>query len=218
MTQATEEMIRYFEAAGTVRTAHRQDIIYLQGDSAPQLYLVAKGRVRMFFIGEDGREVTYQIIGEGQIFGESAFLSHVTRPASMSAVTDVMLISCNIHRLLPFPRAYPQLGEAILELLADNYQFLCNQVKRLSVYDRYQRIASYLLEQTLRDNGGVGIVDGILPYTHEELGVCLNLNRVTVTKVLNEFQAQGLVKLGRKQIQVTDRDGLLAVVHPDSGR
>ena len=90
--------------------------------------------------------------------------------------------------------------------------FLCAQVRRLTVYDRFQRVASYLLDQTEEDKPGVGIVDGILPYTHEELGVCLNLNRVTVTNVLNRFEKEGLVRLGRKKIQVVDRGGLRGII------
>ena len=105
-----------------------------------------------------------------------------------------------------------ELNEAVLTLLTDNYDFLCAQVRRLTVYNRFQRVASYLLDQTAEDNAGIGIVNSTLPYTHEELGVCLNLNRVTVTNILNQFQKQGIVKLGRKKIQVIDKEKLREIL------
>jgi len=44
----------------------------MQGDRSSNLYLVKSGRVRMFYIGENGKVVTYRIIGEGQLIGEAA--------------------------------------------------------------------------------------------------------------------------------------------------
>lgn len=172
------------------------------------LYLISRGRVRMFFIGKDGNEVTYQIIGERQLFSESAFLSHTARPATISAVTETTLISCEFRQLSVYLGQSKELSQVILSLLADNYQFLCRQVRRLSIYNRFQRIASYLLDQSEPGNDGIGVSKGILPYTHEELGVCLNLNRVTVTRLLNEFQKKGLVELERKRIRIINREGL----------
>jgi len=57
-----------------------------------------------------------------------------------------------------------------------------------------------------------GVIDETLPYTHEELGVCLNLNRVTVTRVLKEFRESGYIELGQKKIKVINRRGLETVI------
>lgn len=216
MIKASREVIQYFEKVGNIRHFKKDDLVYMQGDTSPNIYLIAQGRVRMFFIGNDGKEITYQIIGEGQLIGESAFLGYAARPTTIRAVNDVTLISCPVKRLQPFLQQSRELTEVLLALLTDNYNFLCSQVRRLTVYDRFQRVASYLLDQTAQDNRGMGIKDNILPYTHEELGVCLNLNRVTVTKVLNEFQQRNLVKLGRKKIQVVDKAGLEAIIGKES--
>ncbi len=215
MIQVSEQVISILKKAGQIQSFPKSSLIYLQGDSSAKLHLVTRGRVRMFFFGEDGKEVTFQIIGEGQFFGESAFLSHASGQTSISAVTDVSLISISAKNLLPYLSQSEELSITVLHLLSDNYQFLCNQVKRLSVYDSHQKVASYLVEQTMNNPSGVGIHNDILPYTHEELGVCLGLNRVTVTKILNQFRAQGYVELGRKKIKVLDMEGLTRIYAPD---
>lgn len=212
MIQASDEIIRYFEQAGNVRHIAKDEILYMQGDASPNIYLIAKGRVRMFFTSNEGKEITYQIIGERQLIGESAFLGHAARPTTIRAVNDVSLLSCPVRSLKPYLMESRELNEAVLTLLTDNYDFLCAQVRRLTVYNRFQRVASYLLDQTAEDNAGIGIVNSTLPYTHEELGVCLNLNRVTVTNILNQFQKQGIVKLGRKKIQVIDKEKLREIL------
>ena len=212
MIQASDEIIRYFEQAGNIRHLAKDEILYMQGDASPNIYLIAKGRVRMFFTSNEGKEITYQIIGERQLIGESAFLGHAARPTTIRAVNDVSLLSCPVRSLKPYLMESRELNEAVLTLLTDNYDFLCAQVRRLTVYNRFQRVASYLLDQTAEDNAGIGIVNSTLPYTHEELGVCLNLNRVTVTNILNQFQKQGIVKLGRKKIQVIDKEKLREIL------
>ena len=68
------------------------------------------------------------------------------------------------------------------------------------------------MDHTTQDNHGIGVHNGILPYTHEKLGGCLNLNRVTVTRILHDFEEKHLVRLGRKQIQVIAPEGLRAIV------
>ncbi len=208
MISVSDEIMTIIKKAGQEQSFSSSSFIYLQGDNSAKLYLVVHGRVRMFFIGKDGKEVTFQIIGEGQFFGESSFLSHASRQTSISAVTDVVLISITVQDLLPYLSQSADLSVTVFQLLSDNYRFLCNQVKRLSIYDRYQKVASYLVDQIINTPDKVGIQNSILPYTHEELAVCLSLNRVTVTRILKHFKEQGLVELGRKQIKILNIEGL----------
>ncbi|MGM9526635.1 MAG: Crp/Fnr family transcriptional regulator [Peptococcaceae bacterium] len=210
--QQTAEITACFSAVGQIREFTAGEVIDLQGERSSCIHLIVKGRVRIYLTGDNGKEITCRIAGQGQLLGESAFLGYGTRPTMVAAVNAVTLISCRVSQLKPYLRESAELNETVLSLLTDNYETLCAQVKRLTIYNRFQRVASYLLDQTKRDDKELGILDGTLPYTHEELGVCLNLNRVTVTGILNQFQKQGMVKLGRKKIKVVDREKLQTVV------
>lgn len=165
----------------------------------------------MFYIGENGKEITYRIIGEGQLVGEVAFLSHLQQ-ATISAVTDTELITCPIQLLYPHICRHSELNRVIFELLTENYTELYNQIKRLTIHDSAKRVASYLVDLTETDQEELGIVDHTLPYTQEELSVYLNLHRTTVTRALADFARKGLVRLGYKKIQVTDMEGLRNVL------
>lgn len=216
MIKIPEKLYPYFEDAGTTYCVRRDGILYMQGDAAPSVYLIKQGRVRMFYTADSGKEITFQIIGAGQLIGESAFLTHASRTTNISAITDVILISCPVERLFPYMQKSRELNELVLSLLTDNYHYLCMQLRRLTVYDSYQKVAGYLLDQTEFSNAETGIIDETLPYTHEELSVCLNLNRVTVTKILNRFKEKGFVRLGHKKIQVINRMGLKKMLEPNA--
>lgn len=207
-----KHLFRYFTSAGTKKSFPTNSMVYMQGDSAPGIYLICKGRVRMFYTSESGKEITIQIIGEGQLIGESAFLSHASRETSILAVNEVEVVACSVNRLLPYMQENRELNELILRLLMENYNVLCTQLKRLTLYDSRQRVASYLLDQTTVLHEELGIVNNTLPYTHEELAVCLNLNRVTVTRILNQFAKQGWVQLRQKKIQILNRTCLEKVL------
>lgn len=165
----------------------------------------------MFYTGENGKEITYRIIGEGQLIGEAAFLSHLQQ-ATISAVTDTMLITCPIQSLYPHICRHSELSQVIFELLTKNYTELCEQIKRLTINDSAKRVASYLVGMTEIDQEELGIIDHTLPYTQEELSVCLNLHRTTVAKALVDFARKGLVQLGYRKIQVIDMEGLRNVL------
>lgn len=208
MKTVPRHLFRYFARAGIRRKFQRGSMVYVQGDQAPGIYLICKGRVRMFYTSDSGKEITVQIIGEGQLIGESAFLCHANRDTSVLAVNDVEVIACDIEQIFPYMQKNRELNELILRLLLENYSVLCSQLKRLTVYDSAQRVASYLLDQTECDRKELGIVDNTLPYTHEELAVCLNLHRVTVTKILNRFAEHGWVQLRQKRVRLVDREAL----------
>lgn len=97
------------------------------------------------------------------------------------------------------------------ELLTENYTELCKQVKRLTINESTRRIASYLIDLTETDHKKLGIINHSLPYTQEELAVCLNLHRTTVAKVLADFAKNGWGKLGYRKIQVINSDELQKV-------
>lgn len=80
------------------------------------------------------------------------------------------------------------------------------------ISDSTKRVASYLVDLTENDQEDLGIVNHTLPYTQEELSVCLNLHRTTVARILANFSKAGFVRLGYRKIQVTDIEGLRSVL------
>ena len=203
-----DEQFDMFEAVGQLLHYRAGELIYMQQDSADILYLIRKGRVRVYLSTESGEEVTLEIVEKGRIFGESSFVQDACRPTTVSAVTDTELVACRLSELGPALCGSWELTSALLQKMYDTYDYLSRLVKRAYLYDRRERLAAFLLEQTAVDNPDKGIVDGALPYTHEDLALVVGLSRVTVTRVLGEFQRQGWVECGYRKIRVRDREGL----------
>lgn len=203
-----EHLYTYFEQAGFLQTYAPQDVIYMQGDQAKRMYFIKEGRVRAYYITSSGKELTFEIIEKGRIFGESSFLSQCARPVSISAVTDVVLYACDMTRLYTYMDESKELTHILLQLLSNTCNHLSEQLRRITLYDRYQKIASFLLNETLHPDFDRGVSKTSIPYTQEDLAMILGMNRVTVNKVCNEWKKQNVISIAYGHITIRNRSYL----------
>lgn len=208
MIKIPDQYFEYFQKAGTVKKYRKRQIIYLQNDSADFLYLILDGRVRVFNTSVSGRETTLEIVERGRIFGESSFISEYRRPTTVEAVTEVTLVSCSIKNLIPLLKESEELMMLMFQHLSQTCDYLANKVYRLTNYNRYQKVASFLLEETRYSNPDKDITENAVPYTHEEIAGLLGLSRVTVSKVLAFFMEKKMIRNEYRRICILDREGL----------
>lgn len=202
------ELFHYFENAGTKVIYHPEDMIYMQEDDANSLYLITKGRVRVYVMAPNGDQITLEIIGKGRIFGESSFMQNSSRPTTVDAITEVELIACRLDDLYPYLNESKELTISLLQMMSQTCDYLSSLIKKAYTYNRYEKIASFLLEQTVTFNPDKDIINDTLPYSHEEIASLVGLSRVTTTKVLNEFAKKKYIINEYKKIVVINKKAL----------
>lgn len=208
-----DELFYYFENVGTSKIYHKNEIIYMQEDIATNLYLIKSGRVRVYSISKDGNEITLEIVEKGRIVGDSSFLQQSKRPTTVSAVTDVELISCSLEDMYPYLSQSKELTILLFQLLSTTCNHLLNLLNQSHFSNRYEKVANFLLEETIVSNKDKNINENCLPYSHEEIALCVGLNRVTVTKILNYFSDLGWIKLKYKKVIILNREALLKYIN-----
>lgn len=189
-----EKMFPVFLENGYTKKYKKHETIYMQEDASDTLYLVIKGRVRAYSLSSEGKEITFEVLRKGRIFGESSFFQNVSRPAAIQAVTDVELIVCQQSDLYEALRKNSDLAILLLKMQTEVSDHLALLVKRAYFYDRYAKVASLLLELTRKDDPASGIFNRTIPYTHSDIAESTGLARVTVTKILKEFEVQGYIE------------------------
>ena len=207
----------YFEKAGYQVTYEPGQSIYMQGDVAESLYFIKEGRVRAFCTTKSGREMTFEIVGKGKIVGESSLLSHSIYPVCVEAVTRVELLVCNLNQLYEYMEESKELMKVMMQLLSRTCNHLVEQLRRVTLYDRYQKIASFLLYETEMPDADKGVTKEAIPYTQEELAMILGMNRVTVSRVLGEWKKSGVISTAYKKIRIQDRAYLKELLKPSVG-
>lgn len=195
-----------FLSVGRIQRFSAGEAVFLQGDSASDLYLITQGRVRAYTISPAGKEITLEVLDAGRLFGDSSFLHGSYRSVTVETVTDSEIVVASTDKLLPACRKSEELMRLVFQHMADTCNYLTHQISRLVHYDSVQKVADFLLCES--ENRA----SRELPYTHEELADSVSLNRVTVSRILSDFRAKGWIETGYGSIRITDCAPLQALL------
>ena len=201
----SESDYHYFAQIGTTKRYLAGEYIFTRGKLASTVYLIKSGRVLVTTSLGDGRMLTFSVLKKGSIFGDGAFADHYLREVDISAVTDVEVIVCETKDLLPLLCENQALLLMLLRHMAELSNEMAHQLVRLAHYDGKQKVVDYILV-----NAGA---TGSLPYTHNDIANCLGMNRVTVSRIMQELRAEGLLNYAYRKVTVLDRDGLEEVLN-----
>lgn len=190
------------------RTFGKGMIIFHRGSPGETLYLIESGAVRIFSLSERGQEITVNIYGPGEIFGEMAVLDR--QPRSAGALCLERTVTYTLHRevFARFLERNPDLAHGIIELLIARLRYTTSYLESLVFLDVCGRVAARLLEidQRNREQGHIPGLDVRL--TQGELATWVAASRETVNKVLGTFRDQGLIAVDGQAITILDRCGL----------
>lgn len=190
------------------RTFGKGMIIFHRGSPGQTLYIIESGLVRIFSLSESGQELTVNLYGPGELFGEMAVLDARTRSAG--ALCMERTVTHTLHRDV-FVRCLqrnPALAYGVIELLSARLRYTTYHLESLAFLDVYGRVADKLLELAGRFAGRGQSARLDLRLTQSELASWLAASRESVNKVLSQFRDQGLIAVDGQEITILDRDGL----------
>lgn len=175
-------------------------LIYLQETRAECFYYIISGTVKCYISSPEGEERILTLPHAGELIGEAAFFDQQPRMSSAMAVTKCDLVAVDRQRLEQVFASHPGLAIAMLEDLARRVRLLSEHVDG-EFLQADKRIARHLLSL-------IPEADGRLRCTHEEIGASVGVSRVTVSRVLGEFDRKGWVQTGYKLLRLLDRPAL----------
>jgi CRP-like cAMP-binding protein len=196
-------------AAHLGKRAFAEDmILFHKGSPSQALYLIESGRVRAFVLSDEGQEMTLDIYGPGECFGETALVDGQMRCAGAMTLEPTVTYTLPRDDFLRCLERRPAVARRALTLLADRLNRLTAFAEHLAFLDVPGRMAVVLLE--LAEHHGVDENQGeiCLRLTQAELASCCAASRVMVNKVLGIFRDEGLIKLEGQAITILDADGL----------
>jgi CRP-like cAMP-binding protein len=194
------------EAAVEKATAHvvarshpPNQVILLENDWGSSVYFILSGWVKIRTYNLDGKEVTLNILGKGELFGEMAPLDEVPRSTDVITLAPTVIGNMPAQDFVRLLNTEPQSGIRLAKLMARRLRQV-NRRLRLRESDSVSRVADILL--FLADGQGKTSQKGteIPNLPHRELSSLSGLARETVTRVLS--------KLEKKSLIVRDRDVL----------
>ena len=194
------------------RPLHRGDILFKSGDRFRSLYVVKTGSVKTFAHSPEGGE---QVLGfhlPGEIIGLDAIDkdAHVcsAKVLETSAVCEVPF-----SRFEELSLTIPSLQHQMYRLLSKEIAHETEMLLLLGKKSAEDRLASFLvsLSQRFRKRG-LSPTDFYLSMSRHEIGNYLGLAVETVSRLFTRFHDEGLLKVDRKHILLTNLEALEAMV------
>jgi CRP-like cAMP-binding protein len=197
--------------AAPMRTYASGAMLFTPRQPTESLFILKRGRVRVFRVSADGRALTTAIITPGTIFGEMVLLGQQMydnwAEALDEAVVCVMSRDDVYRHLLSDARIATRITTILGNRLASMEQRLSDSVFKTVP----QRVAAALVALSAESERGPGPLPlraKPIAITHEQLAALVGTTRETTTKALGDLADSGVIKLGRGRITIADRTRL----------
>ena len=168
------------------------------------LLLVHSGQLRAYIVSEEGREITiYRLLPlDICLFSASCVMRSIQFQVSVEAERDSQLwiIPAECYRRL-MDESIPT-ANYTNEVMASRFSQVMWLMEQIMWKSFDKRLAVFLLEEA-------GLEESLrLQLTHEAIGHHVGSAREVVTRMLRYFQEEGLVRLARGVVEITDEDRL----------
>jgi len=185
-----------------VRTIPAGQTIFWEGDSCSHLALVLSGSVRVYKVGETGREITlYRIEArESCILTASCILSQAGFPALAVTESEVRALLVPATLLRAWVAQDEGWRDYVVGVLAQRLAMVIATVEEIAFRRVDARIADYLLLAAA--NGARVCV------THQAIALELGTAREVVSRILKDLERAGGIRLGRGEITILDAEVL----------
>jgi CRP/FNR family cyclic AMP-dependent transcriptional regulator len=180
-------------------------ILYAPENRSEALFLLKRGRVRIYKLDQEGREFTLDVVEASTIFGEMALTAQRLWGAYAEAMepTDVCILkSEDVESLV---RDHPDVGLKMIRVLSERLRLCENRLEDIGLKSVPARLASLILQ--LAESEGIMTSEGPkIPthYAHWQLAAMVGASRVSVTKAFAQLQDVAAVELKRRRIHIRD--------------
>ena len=176
--------------------------VFVDGDRVDGIALLLSGVVRVYKIGETGREITLYRFGLGQscILSANAILSEKSFPAIATVEEDAEAVMIPADVFRTWVNRYDLWREFVFDLLSERLSTVLAVVDEVVFKRMDRRVAAWLLNQAKVQNP--------MRVTHQEIAGELGSSREVISRILEDFSREGLMNSGRGTIEVLDFEGL----------
>ncbi|MHB8748851.1 MAG: Crp/Fnr family transcriptional regulator [Aggregatilineales bacterium] len=202
LRQADPQMVReFYQGAYYVRIPTGRDM-FAEDDRVDAIAVLVSGVVRVYKVGETGREITLYRFGTGEscVLTANAILSNQSFSAIATVEQDAeaIMIPANIFR--DWVHRYNPWLNFVLDLLSERLSSMMEIVDEVVFRRMDIRVATFLLEHSWAQNP--------LNMTHQEIAAELGSSREVISRILENLTRQGLIRMGRGTIEITDSQSL----------
>lgn len=208
---ATDDDLKLIASHSIERSIEEGEFFFFQGDPASYFYVLISGRAKLMQTSPAGQQVNLRTISEWQMFGAlGAVREDATYPATAQALENSTALAVKSDYLRELMQTRPYLSVDLMKLMTTYIQEIQQRYRELATEKVERRIARALLR--LAAQMGSKIDGGIeLTFTRQDLAEMSGTTLYTVSRVLSEWERQGLVEAGRERVVIRNPHGVVSI-------
>jgi CRP/FNR family cyclic AMP-dependent transcriptional regulator len=206
----TGQEVEEIDQATKMSTCEPGRVFYTPEETGEVLFLLKNGRVQLYRLSPDGKKLVVAVLERGSVFGEMSLVGqgmHNTFAEAIEDCTLCVMSKTDVERLI---LTKPNVAMRIMQAMAQRLMDAETQLEEIAFMSVPSRLANLLLKLTDQET----ITSIIKGYTHQDLAEMLGTYRETTTQTLNQFKSSGWIEIGRKHIEILDRDALQSQAGP----
>lgn len=191
------------------RMLNKGDAIYRAGDTFSGIVALRSGTAKLVHIDRSGNEAVISLMLPGELLGFDGLASghHMCSLVALEPSSYCELPSLQLPQL---SQSIPTIHSILLQRTGERFE---ESIRRLALIQRPadHRLAAFLLDLSARFHAlGFSALEFRISLTRQEIGNHLGLALETVSRLLGQFEALGLIVVQRKLICIVNPDALRA--------
>jgi CRP-like cAMP-binding protein len=206
---ATDDDLTFFLSNSITRSIEEGGYFFFQDDPADFLYILTSGQAKLLQSNPAAQQVNLRTIYPWQMFGAlGAVRENANYPATAQALEDSSALALSSRTLQEMMQTRPYLSAGLMQLMTSYIQEMQARYRELATERVQQRIARTLLR--LASQSGQKAADGIeLAFSRQDFAEMCGTTLYTVSRVLTEWERQGLIISAREHIRILQPHALV---------
>lgn len=172
------------------------ELVFLEGDPCSGLHILEEGRIKLYRISLNGREVIINILSNGATFNEVPVFDGGSNPVNVEALEDSSIWVVDATAIREKMVEFPEFSRAVILNLTKNLRMLVNMVDQLCLCNVSERLARMLIQHAK---------EGVIEYvTQDQLAARLGTVREVITRCLGDFEKSGAIHVRKGKIEIID--------------
>lgn len=184
--------------------------IFAKGSPGQSMMAVLRGSIKISSLSPDGKEIVFNNVHPGEVFGDIAMLDGEERTAIATAIEDCELLVLNRRDFMPLLEKHADICMILLRILCQRLRQTSEQVEDVLFRHLEARIAKTLVHLAHSTNRKDPPID--LHMTQRDLANNVGGSRESVNKHLQCLHRAGMIDLAKGSIVIRDRVALERLV------
>ncbi len=187
------------------------EVIFFKGDPTTGMMAVVSGCVQIRTVSEAGKQLVLNTMREGEMLGEIGVLDGGERTADAVAVEPTELLTIDRRAFLDLINRNPDFSMTLMEILCSRIRGTSEQAEDLALLDLKKRLAKKLLGLADEEKEGG---KAVIRHSQQDLASMVGITRESINKHLGAWAKDGLIAVGRTEIEIVDEQGLRDIFEP----